>query len=140
MNEKVEIQRIVTGGGKWKDQESVNRLISLSTPLQPNDNLAIYHSLLHEEIKEGIVEEVPNSEVNLHIYSYCVPKHSGDYRKVLDSRLINNETLKKHFKMLSVRTVSEAISKDCWLAPLDIKSAYSHIRVHPSLSPFMGFA
>ncbi|KAA6392528.1 MAG: hypothetical protein EZS28_011943 [Streblomastix strix] len=42
--------------------------------------------------------------------------------------------------MLSVQTVSEAISKDCWLAPLDIKSAYSHIRVHRSLSTFLGFA
>ncbi|KAA6393117.1 MAG: putative Polyprotein P3 [Streblomastix strix] len=125
---------------QWKDQESVNRLISLSTPLQPKGNLAIYNTLLQEEIKEGIVDEVPDSEVKLHNQTFCVPKHSGDQRKVLDARLINNEILKKHFKMHSVQTVSEAISKDYWLASLDIKSAYSHIKVHPSLKPFLGFA
>ncbi|KAA6400287.1 MAG: hypothetical protein EZS28_004185 [Streblomastix strix] len=63
----------------------------------------------------------------------------GSYRKILDARAFNEQTKKIHFNMISPFDVQHALLKNSYLTPIDIKSAFSHIYIHPSLKPYLIF-
>jgi hypothetical protein len=49
-----------------------------------------YAKLLREELKEKIVERVNSSEVAWCNPSFLIPKPGGEWRKILDCRLLSN--------------------------------------------------
>jgi hypothetical protein len=99
-----------------------------------------YHKLLNEELREGIIVQVPHQFVKWWSPTFLVPKKNGEYRKVLNCRRLNAEMKDLHFKMEDVRTVKDVILPGDYAVSIDIKSAYSHVSVHPSLRPYLGFS
>ncbi|KAH7820352.1 uncharacterized protein MONOS_2257 [Monocercomonoides exilis] len=85
-----------------------------------------YLSLLEEELKEGVVNPIQESEVKWFNPTFMVRKKNGKWRKILDCRILNEEVLGKHFKMDSQETVVELLEENDWMTTLDISSAYQH--------------
>ncbi|KAA6360405.1 MAG: putative Transposon Tf2-9 polyprotein, partial [Streblomastix strix] len=123
----------------WKDEGSKLRLQQLSKPTQPRGNIHQYMKLLQEEINQKVIIQVNPHHIKLYSPTFCIPKRDGSYRKILDARNLNTETKRIHFKMISSQDVQFAIQQNDFLTSLDIKSAFNHITVHPSLQPYLGF-
>jgi hypothetical protein len=101
--------------------------------------VAQYRKLLNEELSEGIVVPVPDNYVKWWNPTFLVPKKNGEYRKVLNCRKLNSKMKDLHFKMEEVKTVKDVILQGDYAVSIDIKSAYNHVSVHPSLRPYLCF-
>ncbi|KAA6400282.1 MAG: putative Transposon Ty3-G Gag-Pol polyprotein [Streblomastix strix] len=123
----------------WTNENSKQILKNMSHPTQPRGNLLQYHLLLQEEICQKIVIQVNPLYIKLFSPTFCIPKRDGSYRQILNARATNEQTKKIHFKMISPFDVQQALLKDSYLTSIDIKSAFNHITVHPSLKPYLGF-
>ena len=44
-----------------------------------------------------------------------------------------------HFKMNSIHTILKLITKDCWMASIDLKDAYYNVKIHPEHQRFLKF-
>jgi hypothetical protein len=98
-----------------------------------------YQKILKEEIREGIVVPVHHTFVRWWNSTFLVPKKGGEYRKVLNCKRINALMEPIHFKMEDVKTVREILREGDYAVSVDIRSAYNHVSVHPSLRPFLCF-
>jgi ribonuclease HI len=98
-----------------------------------------YQTILDEEIAEGIVIPVPQTYIKWYNSTFLVPKKDGGWRKVLNCKYINRFMKVDHFKMEDTRTVRELLLPNDYAVSIDLKSAYSHVSVHPSLRPYLGF-
>ncbi|KAH7826626.1 uncharacterized protein MONOS_2772 [Monocercomonoides exilis] len=83
-----------------------------------------YLSLFEEELKEGVVKPIQESEVKWFNPTFMVRKKNGKWRKMLECRKLNEEVQGKHFKMDSQETVVELLEENDWMTTLDISSAY----------------
>ncbi|KAA6356111.1 MAG: putative reverse transcriptase, partial [Streblomastix strix] len=123
----------------WASKHSKQILQTVSHPTQPRGNLHQYYLLLQEEIFQNIVIQVNPLFVKQFFPTFCIPKRDGSFRKIQDARKLNKQTKKIHFKMISPFDVQHALLKNFYLTSIDIKSAFNHITVHPSLQPYLGF-
>jgi hypothetical protein len=98
-----------------------------------------YTQILQEEIAEGIVIPVPDKYVKFYNSTFLVPKRDGGFRKVLNCKELNKYMKVDHFKMEDTRTVKEVLLTNDYAVSIDLKSAYNHVSVHPSLRPYLGF-
>jgi hypothetical protein len=100
--------------------------------------------ILQENIEEGIVEEVTAEQIEKGWVGYIspvsmVPKKGGEWRMIWDGRVVNGEQVNIHFRMESPLTVQRLMRKDDWATSLDLKSAFSHVRVNECMRPFLCF-
>ncbi|KAH7822705.1 uncharacterized protein MONOS_7363 [Monocercomonoides exilis] len=85
-----------------------------------------YLSLLEEELKDGVVKPMQESEVKWFNLTFMVRKKNGKWRKILDCRASNEEVQGKHFKMDSQETVLELLEENDGMTTLDISSECQH--------------
>jgi ribonuclease HI len=90
-------------------------------------------------VREGIVVPVYSDYIMWWNRTFLVPKKGGEFRKVLNCRRINSLMQGVHFKMEDIKTVKELLLPNDFAVSLDLKSAYSHVSVHPDLRPYLGF-
>jgi hypothetical protein len=98
-----------------------------------------YRMILEEEIREGVVVQVPHHYVKWWNSTFLVPKKGGEYRKVLNCKRLNRLMQPVHFKMEDVKSVKEILREGDYAVSVDIKAAYNHVSVLPSLRPFLCF-
>jgi hypothetical protein len=97
-----------------------------------------FNKLLKEEIDQGIVIVVPDSFPAYVSPVHIVPKKDG-WRKVWDGREVNAEQVDIHFRMEGPETVQRLMRRGDWMTSIDLKSAFNHLTVHPSMRPFLCF-
>src|SRR4029434_9963143 len=91
---------------------------------------------LREEIisllREEAISRVPPKEVNAGFYSryFLVPKRDGNYRPILDLRVLNKALMLLRFRMLTPRRLVPFIKPNEWFITIDLKDAYFHIPIH----------
>jgi hypothetical protein len=91
-------------------------------------------------IQHGTVEEVPYNRLLWINPTNLVPKPNGDFRLVIDTRKVNQFMVPIHFKMEGVSTLEQCLKKNEFAITYDLKEAYNHIPVHPSMRPLLGVA
>ncbi|KAA6352691.1 MAG: hypothetical protein EZS28_051782 [Streblomastix strix] len=96
-----------------------------------------YKILLTQELHQGLVIETHKIKINNP--SFLVITVDGRYSKIRDYRLINQLTQSVHFKMEGVLELSKLMEIGDYATTPDIKDAFLHIRVSPSLQPYLGF-
>jgi hypothetical protein len=68
---------------------------------------------------------VETSEADLVLSSvYTVPKKNGKRRMVINLRWVNEHLNKVHFKMSTMKDVKCALTKDCWMASIDLSDCF----------------
>ncbi|KAA6369105.1 MAG: hypothetical protein EZS28_035366, partial [Streblomastix strix] len=66
-------------------------------PFQENrTEMHAYKAMLEEELQEGIIEEIPKEQVKWWNTTFLIPKPSGEWRKILDASLLNEEIQPLH--------------------------------------------
>jgi hypothetical protein len=57
---------------------------------------------------------------------------------VVDMRKVNQFSVKRHFKMEGIPTLKDLVAENDYSISFDLKDAYNHVPVHPSLQPYLG--
>jgi hypothetical protein len=71
---------------------------------------------------------------------FIMPKKDGDVRLILNLKKLNESVENFHFKMENIHTALKLITKDCWMASLDLKDAYYSVPIHPESQNFLKFS
>jgi ribonuclease HI len=98
-----------------------------------------YVRQLQEELQEDIIVRVQAQECKWLSPTFLVPKKGGEWRKILDCRLLNKYIKKVKFQMEDIRTVVQLLEQDQWTVSVDITKAYSHVSVSPEMQPYLTF-
>ena len=71
---------------------------------------------------------------------FITPKKDGDVRLIINLKKLNESVENFHFKMDSIHTALKLITKDCWMASLDLKDAYCSVLIHPESQNVLKFS
>ena len=55
---------------------------------------------------------------------YTVPKKNGKRRPVINLRWVNSHLEEVHFKMSTMRDVKTTLTKDCYMASIDLTDCF----------------
>jgi hypothetical protein len=91
-------------------------------------------------LKNGVIAQVPYQDLLWINPTHLVPKANGDMRLVMDMTKVNRFMKQIKFKMEGVSTLTDLISKNDYAISFDLKDAYNHVPVHPSMHPLLGLA
>ncbi|KAA6401267.1 MAG: putative Transposon Ty3-I Gag-Pol polyprotein [Streblomastix strix] len=119
----------LTGGATIKDS-SLEKL---------NPKMQAYKAMLEEELQERIIDEIPKEKVKWWILTFLVPRPSGEWRKILDASLLNEEIQPLHFQKNGVEQIRCLLIPNDWAVKLDLKSASHHLIVYPPHREYLVF-
>ena len=94
--------------------------------IQFNDaEAAIIESEIVQLLKKGVIVESPHSQGEFVSSIFVRLKKNGvDYRMILNLKELNKFIVYRHFKMDSLKTMTDLMSQGCYMASVDIKDAY----------------
>ena len=88
--------------------------------------------------KEAICISKP--EIGDHFSNIFVrPKKSGKFRTILNLKKLNTFCDKIHFKMESIRSVTNMVKKGVYMASVDLQDAFYSVPVHPDSKKYLKF-
>lgn len=67
------------------------------------------------------------------------PKKNGKQRVILNLKRLNNCLEYHHFKMDTLKTAISLISKDCYMASIDLQDAYYSCKVNVNDRKYLRF-
>lgn len=70
---------------------------------------------------------------------FLVPKPNGKMRFILNLKNLNKFINVKHFKLEDLRTVLKLVTKNSFMATIDLKDAYFLIKIHPNSRKYLRF-
>ena len=108
-----------------------------------------FHMSVHDKLKldfelqimfeKGIVEEACASKGQFISNLFTVPKPSGRHRVILDLSRLNEDVVYNHFKMDNLQSAMELLSRDCFMASIDLQDAYYSIPIYLADRKFLRF-
>ena len=105
------------------------------------DNVTSEH--ISDQVSElldiGVIEPCENSTVQFISPVFLVDKPDGGFRKILNLKKLNEHVKYEHFKMDSLKSACDLISKDCFMASIDLRKAYYSLPIHHASRPFLRF-
>ena len=127
------------------------RLNITSVPVQfkkPNqlkfnieEQKALDNMILQME-KEKVIKKCKIEKGDFINNVFLVQKNTEEikYRCILNMKTLNKEYIElTHFKMDTLNTCLQLMSKDCFMASIDISNAYHHIPIHPDFYKYLKF-
>lgn len=70
---------------------------------------------------------------------FTVPKQNGENRFILNLKELNKYITIQHFKLEDLRTVCKLLTKDCFMATIDLKEAYFSVNISQNSKKFLRF-
>jgi len=80
-------------------------------------------------MKKGIVKVLQHENGEYISPIFLTPKSDGSFRLILNLKKLNKHMPYIHFKMDTISIVLELITKDCFMAKVDIKDAYYSVPI-----------
>ncbi|XP_028415485.1 uncharacterized protein LOC114538507 [Dendronephthya gigantea] len=115
--------------------------IASSYPL--NSICKEHYSLADAEIKslleKRVIIECSHEEGEFISPVFTVPKKDGRVRLILNLKKLNQCIQNYHFKMEGIQTIMKLVTKNCWMATLDLKDAYYSVKVDPAYQKYLKF-
>ena len=70
---------------------------------------------------------------------FTISKTDGNIRLILNLKKLNDFVEYYHFKMDNIHTALKLITKNCWMASLDLKDPYYSVPIHTDSQKFLKF-
>ena len=84
---------------------------------------------LEKLLKKGVVEVATHSEGEFISTIFLRPKKTGGYRMILNLTELNKFIVYKHFKMERLESACRLMTKNCFMASIDLKDAYYSVNI-----------
>lgn len=68
------------------------------------------------------------------------PKVDGSYRLILNLKMLNKSIVYHHFKMDNLQSAINMMTKNCYLASVDLKDAYYSVPIHVDYQKYLKFS
>ncbi|XP_068684357.1 uncharacterized protein [Montipora foliosa] len=109
--------------------------------IQFNDaEAAIIESEIVQLLNKGVIVESPHFQGEFVLSIFVRLKKNGvDYRIILNLKELNKFIVYRHFKMDSLKTVTDLMSQGCYMASVDIKDAYYTVPIATEHQKFLKF-
>ncbi|XP_068098726.1 uncharacterized protein [Hyperolius riggenbachi] len=93
-------------------------------------------------LEKRVIRQVPRCQEGRGFYSpiFLVQKQGGDYRLILNLKLLNKSIKYRKFKMDNIRSVLSLLQKDAFMMSLDLQDAYLHLPIHLDSQAYLRFA
>ena len=91
-------------------------------------------------LNKGVIVESTHSQGEFVSSIFLRLKKNGvDYRMILNLKELNKFILYRHFKMDSLKTVTDLMTQGCYMASVDIKDAYYTVAIATEHQKFLKF-
>ena len=109
--------------------------------IQFNDaEAAIIEPEIVQLLNKGIIVESPHSQAEFVSSIFVRLKKNGvDYRMILNLKELNKFIVYQHFKMDSLKTVTDLMSQGCYMVSIDIKDAFYTVPIATEHQKFLKF-
>ena len=102
-------------------------------------NIIKLSPLIEDLVKSGAISKVEASE-DQHVYRvFSVPKKNGKERFIIDLSPLNLQIKKVHFRMEDSQFIKSMISKNDFMASIDLADAFFSIPLHESSKKYICF-
>ena len=118
-----------------------------STPVPPNRKTKQINSkeskIIEAEISKlllkNVIEETLPEPDQILSPIFLVPKPDGSYRLILNLKQLNTCITYRHFKMDTLNVITKLVSKNCFMASVDLKDAYYSIPIAKAHRKYLRF-
>lgn len=104
---------------------------------------SVEFELIGQEIEtlltHGVIEKVESLKNQVLSPIFLVDNKDQSKRMILNLKELNKYIIYHHFKMEGIANVRDLITKDCFLASIDLKKAYYAVQIHPSHRRYLRF-
>jgi hypothetical protein len=90
-------------------------------------------------IQSGAVVKCQDTPGQFMSNIFLIPKKDGSFRFILNLKKLNKYIRPLHFKMEDIRTTVKLMSKNCFMATLDLKEAYFLVSMHDDSRKYLRF-
>lgn len=90
-------------------------------------------------VNKGVIESVEDPSGHYVSNIFLRPKPNGSFRMIIDLSLLNNDIEKKHFKMQHLEVAIDLLSRNCFMASIDLKDAYYSVPIAVESRKFLCF-
>lgn len=101
------------------------------------------HANLRVEVNKlldlNVISEVEPRPDQILSPIFLVLKPNGTYRLILNLKALNKYVVYNHFKMENINRARELISRNCFMASVDLEKAYYSISVHVECRKYLRF-
>ena len=100
-------------------------------------------NLIKDEIDKlltkGVIKETCHEEKEFVSPIFISHKSNGGIRLILNLKQLNKNIEYHHFKMESINTILNLITKDCFMASIDLKDAYYSVKSSENFQRYLKF-
>ena len=90
-------------------------------------------------VNKGVIKKVRPEATQFISSIFLRPKPDGSHRLILNLKKFNETVVYHHFKMDSIYNIITLVTKNCFMASLDLKDAYYSIPIKASHQKFLCF-
>ena len=87
----------------------------------------------------SFIKEICHEEKEFVSPIFISHKSNGGIRLILNLKQLNKNIEYHHFKMESINTILNLITKDCFMASIDLKDAYYSVKSSENFQRYLKF-
>lgn len=113
--------------------------LSRSQPSLSQPECDIIDDEINKLVKKKVLSECDHTVGQVISPVFTRKKKDGSHRMILNLKRLNEEVSYLHFKMDTLSTALKLITKNCFMASVDLKDAYYSVPIHPDHKKFVRF-
>ena len=95
---------------------------------------------IKEMLENKIIVHTQHESVEYVSPIFPIAKPDGRTRIILNLKKLNKYVEFHHFKMDNIKTVLASVTKGCYMASIDLKSAYHSVKIHEDYQKYLKFS
>ena len=113
----------IISGDKIEFVDAAMILHNVKSPQFSDDEINLIRNEIDKLLTKGIIKETCHEEKEFGSPIFISHKSNGGIRLILNLKQLNKNTEYHHFKMDSINTILNFITKDCLMTSIDLKDA-----------------
>ena len=105
----------------------------------PKESIPFIEKEVLKLLKSKVIEKSYHEEQEIVSPIFAVPKSDGSFRIILNLKKFNQHVEYEHFKMENAVTAMRMMRKNCFMASVDLRSAYYSVPIKKSFRKYLKF-